>query len=181
MGVAHVAAPTLFKKANDYMSIENSLSGTGQLEKILAYSNEDIISRFTDIYKIPEEEAEDIFIETRKFLYISRMPGIFIPDDLLIVDEMWHNFILFTKEYQRFCNEHFGSYIHHLPASKKEKELQKRKNSEDPKKAGRDFNEKLSVVLSTVYDVLGEDTVIKWFTIYPQQYSKAAITELRKY
>lgn len=163
------------------MSIENPLLSTGHLERILAYSNEDVISRFTDMYELPEEEAGDIFNETKKFLYICRMPGIFIPDDLLIVDEMWHNFILFTKEYQRFCNEYFGSYIHHLPASKKEKELQRQKSSEDAENANKEFNEKLSVMLNTAYDVLGEDTVIKWFKVYPEQYSKAAISALRKY
>jgi hypothetical protein len=163
------------------MTTENSLLPTDQLKKILAYSNEDIISRFTDMYAIAEEEAVDIFQETKKFLYICRMPGIFIPDDLLIVDEMWHNFILFTKEYQRFCDEHFGSFIHHLPATKKEKALQKQMNVEDPEKAGKEFNEKLRVLLSTAYDVLGEDTVIKWFQVYPDQYSKATITALRRY
>ena len=67
------------------------------------------------------EEAEAIFTETKKFLYISRQPGVFIPDELLIVDEMWHNFILFTATYQEFCLRYFGIYIHHTPAAKAEK------------------------------------------------------------
>jgi hypothetical protein len=179
--MAQNAVPAFIQKRTHRMSTDNLTLSTDQLENLLSYTNEDIISRFTDMYKVSDEEAEDIFKETRKFLYICRMPGIFIPDDLLIVDEMWHNFILFTREYQRFCNEHFGAYIHHLPASKKEKELQKKINTENPDKASKDFNDKLSLVLSTVYDVFGEDTVIKWFTIYPEKYSKAAITALRKY
>ncbi|MGI0036892.1 MAG: glycine-rich domain-containing protein [Nitrososphaera sp.] len=31
------------------------------------------------------------------------------------IDEIWHTFILFTKEYQEFCKMLVGEYIHHEP------------------------------------------------------------------
>ncbi len=94
-----------------------------QLTHILQFSNEDIISRFIDMYQIEIDEVKDIFNETLKFLYISQIPGVFIPDDLLIIDEMWHNMILFTPQYHKFSKEYFNTaYLHHVPASKKEKE-----------------------------------------------------------
>ena len=31
------------------------------------------------------------------------------------VDEVWHAFILFTREYAAFCQEAFGMFIHHVP------------------------------------------------------------------
>ena len=98
---------------------KNEELDTVQLSMMLAYKNEDVISRFMDMYYVEEAEAEDIFKEAQKSLFICQLKGVFIPDDLLIIDEMWHNFILFTKEYTRFCDEHFGQYFHHLPASKK--------------------------------------------------------------
>ena len=150
------------------------------LNEMISYYNEDVISRFTGLFAIEESEAEDIFHETKKFLAICREPGMFIPDELLIVDEMWHNFILFTKEYQHFCTQYFGSYVHHLPASKKEKLLQQQKNAADPEAASREFNERLAVVLSTVYDRFGEETVVKWFSYYPQRYSREAIKTIRR-
>ena len=91
------------------------------LAELLQYKNDNVISRFTDLFEVSDTEAEDIFTETKKFLYISRQPGVFIPDELLIIDEMWHNFILFTATYQDFCVRYFGGYLHHLPASKVEK------------------------------------------------------------
>ena len=33
-----------------------------------------------------------------------------------IVDELWHEFILYTRNYQHFCNKAFGGYLHHMPA-----------------------------------------------------------------
>lgn len=31
------------------------------------------------------------------------------------VDDAWHAFILMTREYHAFCEEAFGSYLHHAP------------------------------------------------------------------
>lgn len=33
-----------------------------------------------------------------------------------VVDDLWHEFILFTRNYQAFCNKAFGGYMHHTPA-----------------------------------------------------------------
>lgn len=32
------------------------------------------------------------------------------------VDEAWHEFILFTRNYERFCRQAFGRFLHHTPA-----------------------------------------------------------------
>ena len=31
------------------------------------------------------------------------------------VDDAWHDFILMTREYQAFCRQAFGAYLHHTP------------------------------------------------------------------
>ncbi|HEX9680976.1 MAG TPA: hypothetical protein VGA32_05950, partial [Anaerolineales bacterium] len=31
------------------------------------------------------------------------------------IDEVWHAFILFTREYADFCQAVFGEFIHHVP------------------------------------------------------------------
>jgi len=33
-----------------------------------------------------------------------------------ITDELWHEFILFTKNYDAFCQKAFGKFLHHTPA-----------------------------------------------------------------
>jgi hypothetical protein len=33
-----------------------------------------------------------------------------------VVDELWHEFILFTRDYQDFCRQAFGRFLHHTPA-----------------------------------------------------------------
>lgn len=33
-----------------------------------------------------------------------------------VTDELWHEFILYTRHYQRFCRQAFGRFLHHTPA-----------------------------------------------------------------
>ena len=34
-----------------------------------------------------------------------------------VVDELWHEFILYTKAYDLFCKQAFGKFFHHVPSS----------------------------------------------------------------
>jgi len=34
-----------------------------------------------------------------------------------VVDDLWHEFILHTREYQEFCDKAFGQFLHHTPAA----------------------------------------------------------------
>jgi hypothetical protein len=33
-----------------------------------------------------------------------------------VADDLWHEFILYTREYGRFCQRAFGGFLHHTPA-----------------------------------------------------------------
>jgi hypothetical protein len=33
------------------------------------------------------------------------------------VDELWHEFILYTRDYEQFCKRAFGRFMHHTPAA----------------------------------------------------------------
>ncbi len=33
-----------------------------------------------------------------------------------VVDDLWHEFILYTRHYQAFCDQAFGRFLHHTPA-----------------------------------------------------------------
>jgi hypothetical protein len=33
-----------------------------------------------------------------------------------VTDDLWHEFILYTRNYQLFCDRAFGGYMHHTPA-----------------------------------------------------------------
>ncbi len=41
--------------------------------------------------------------------------GRFVSMPSQAVDDLWHDFILFTRQYERFCEQAFGQYLHHTP------------------------------------------------------------------
>ncbi len=53
----------------------------------------------------------------RKFFLCNLMAkGAFVSMLSKAVDDLWHEFILFTKHYNYFCKGAFGEFLHHTPA-----------------------------------------------------------------
>jgi hypothetical protein len=64
------------------------------------------------------DEGEALFMEVKRFLVLSRVvPSVAWNMYSARVDEVWHQFVLFTTEYLEFCRRYFGRYIHHLPSN----------------------------------------------------------------
>ena len=84
------------------------------LTEVMAYENPDVINRYREKMGLSAEEAQELFSDTKKFLYLcGTVPGCWRPP--VQVDEGWHQFILFTRDYQDFCRQWFGRVIHHEP------------------------------------------------------------------
>lgn len=49
------------------------------------------------------------------FLVCHEAPGKMVAMPSRIVDAVWHEFILFTRDYTAFCENAFGFYLHHTP------------------------------------------------------------------
>lgn len=53
----------------------------------------------------------------RKFFLVYLKSGRkFVSMPSQVVDDLWHEFILYTKDYQSFCHQAFGGFFHHTPA-----------------------------------------------------------------
>lgn len=50
------------------------------------------------------------------FMCYHRSQYQFISMPSQVVDDLWHEFILFTSDYQLFCQKAFGRFLHHTPA-----------------------------------------------------------------
>lgn len=83
---------------------------------VLAYEHPDLIERLIQKFELTREQAEDAFMDMKQYLYLAgtRRGGDFSPQSE-IVDEAWHNFMLFSLDYQNFCMKYFGRFIHHQP------------------------------------------------------------------
>lgn len=62
-------------------------------------------------------QQELVFQALRNYFLVCRMAGknmVSMPSQ--VVDDAWHEFILFTRDYNAFCQHAFGRFLHHTPA-----------------------------------------------------------------
>lgn len=87
---------------------------------IETYSFPDSISKkvHTVYPHLNERELQRVIETLRDYFQIVNLAGknkaTAMPSQ--VVDVAWHEFILFTQEYHRFCKRALGRYIHHTPA-----------------------------------------------------------------
>lgn len=62
-----------------------------------------------------KEEFEEAFLELKKYFILNEVSEKPLGMSSKLIDDVWHQFILFTKEYHSFCHRFFGGYIHHVP------------------------------------------------------------------
>ena len=63
------------------------------------------------------KEQQLVLRGLRKFFLCNLMArGAFVSMPSKAVDDLWHEFILFTKHYNDFCHQAFGKFLHHTPA-----------------------------------------------------------------
>jgi len=142
----------------------------------LRYRNREILLRFMDQWGVSEEEAEELFTETKKWLWLTTRqdaPPLVITGEMKMLDEMWHNFVLFTPEYMQYCDSRFGGYVHHLPTPVAEKKRLRAEFEMDSAAAGERRNRELAPQYEYIYEKLGEETLIKWQVELPYRYDRA--------
>lgn len=146
-------------------------------EKIRLYVNDNVVNDFLLKFNMERSEAEMIFSEMLNWIvYCSdeRTVGYRVIDDAtLIIDEMWHNFILFTKDYANFCEQYLGYFLHHFPTTLPEREKQSRRTKEEVLLYKKKQYE-------LIFDVLGKEAFINWYHVFPEKYTKKYINEIRK-
>ena len=148
------------------------------LEEIQTYKNDAVVLRFQETWDLPLEECHDIFTETLKWLWLCHYNAaqeqpipLAISQSTKLIDEMWHTFILFTSEYASFCDTHFGSYIHHRPTSRKVYDETIREYEKNPDSVMDRNKDLFTKQYELIYDVLGEPTLIKWYSEYLDKYT----------
>ncbi|HTM68908.1 MAG TPA: hypothetical protein VL426_06450, partial [Candidatus Binatia bacterium] len=81
----------------------------------LAYENPEMVERYARRHGVDRDEAERLFTECKKFLIVCALfPDPCSPARAL--DQMWHHFILHTRDYADYCWRLLGGFIHHRPS-----------------------------------------------------------------
>ena len=156
------------------------------LNRILQYKNPEVVARFSKSLGIPTKTSELIFKDLLRFLWLSQnakienskkpgsAPNVVLMNGILILDEMWHIFILYTAEYTQFSERYFGAYLHHGPS----RVLKKKTKSKPKAAAQKNYDDLLETsLIKYVFSELGEDVAVRWFLKFPQEYS---VREIRR-
>lgn len=75
--------------------------------------NKKLIEKYPHLTK---EQTVRVIAGLREYFYLCNNAGDMVAMPSQAVDEVWHEFILFTKQYEEFCNNAFGRFLHHTPA-----------------------------------------------------------------
>ena len=146
------------------------------LNETLAFDAPEIVLRFQRESGASREESEILFRECKRWLWAcakrqeDEHSGKTVPSQLVIspelgrLDEMWHCFLVFTREYHEFCETRLGHFIHHIPLTSKETAEFDEIRLEDPERAIDMRREQLRPQLEYLYDLLGPDVLAEWYT-----------------
>lgn len=63
----------------------------------------------------PADEIPEAILEFKRYLALIALGHRGLAMASPRIDEVWHAFILFTREYADFCQAVFGEFIHHVP------------------------------------------------------------------
>ncbi len=129
---------------------------------IEAYDNAKVRTRFGEYYDLSEGEVDKIFTAMKVFLFVSHRymmetgKRLRIVDETFVIDEMWHNFVLFTEDYHAFCHEMFGEFYHHTPAVTNVETIS---------------IDELSEQLQFIQAYVGEDRLETWYSTWAKTYN----------
>ncbi|MGH8556123.1 MAG: glycine-rich domain-containing protein [Methylococcales bacterium] len=104
MGVFSIMRPTKSQK---------------QIAYIRQYSfDPSIVQKLKNQYQdLTRNEINGAFEGLRDFFnFCNQANGQMISMPSQVVDDAWHEFILFTAGYEQFCQNAFGRFLHHTPA-----------------------------------------------------------------
>lgn len=92
---------------------------SSELLKLKHYRNQKVVDYFC--YHHPEftwDDGQLLFEDLLAWLWLNTQrkkegKNTYLFGPLLILDELWHTFILHTRDYVDFSMQYFGEYIHH--------------------------------------------------------------------
>ena len=137
------------------------------LEQITAYKHPAVVKRFSRDFPEKAARAEVIFEDLMRFFYGTRKHVLdkahspdnpkfgfvyIMDDDMREIDQMWHTFLLYTRDYKSFCETHIGEFLHHQPDLVPIFETR-----------GFEFSTNLESFLDYNFDLFGEAVVSRWF------------------
>lgn len=139
------------------------------LESVLAYKHPDLLNRFGNRYFLTDDKCEQIFRELKLWLYLvgtrtSDAPPLVILSPMEVIDNIWHEFLLYTTDYANFCHTYFGHFIHHEPTRVADRLKLQQERECNLQAFQTKRRAELEIFIGYVYDKLGAEVCHRWFS-----------------
>lgn len=158
------------------------------IDDFLKYKNNNLVESFSVKYSISIDDSSTVFEDLLRFFYLIYYTknnnidtDISVEKSLIIIDEMWHLFIIDTIEYHKFCFHYFGFYIHHTPTKVSDQKLIAEKENiifsqmkNDEIIAHRLEKKRKQYYL--VYNLFGEEVFNRFYNLYKKKYSMLSLS-----
>lgn len=82
---------------------------------VLRYKNDAVLARIQKELELSDADARILFDDMLRFLWLcgtKKGEGLVPPPP---IDEAWHEFIMFMRDYEEFCEKYFGRLLYHRP------------------------------------------------------------------
>ncbi|MGE0549809.1 MAG: hypothetical protein AB7O24_28385 [Kofleriaceae bacterium] len=174
---------TLHRFCGANLDTRCSLKRVRPLAEVLKYRNPAVIDKFLESYAMPRRDADALFTELKRWLWLNARahvipgsPNIYVIADMTAIDEMWHTFLLFTKDYQDFCDRYFGHFVHHVPNTDRAMQRDERNERRRPELVQQNWEASIRFIC----EQLGERIALRWFKDYPKRFSLAKLDRRRR-
>lgn len=117
-----------------YFSPKRLINKELLINNIMNYQMPEVLKRCQKDFNYTDQDIIILEQEFKRFLILCIIKenvdkGIHMYSS--DVDNLWHSFILFTKEYGEFCSTYAGQFIHHSPLVNDQFSLEQIKQSSD--------------------------------------------------
>ena len=153
------------------------------LPEVLDYQNREIVARFAKETGIPRHDAEEVFVELKRWLWLcSYLRGVPVNmvGEAFVIDEMWHVFLLFTRDYSAFCDRYFGEFIHHTPKTSADQAAWQVALAGSSDQTLRNWRTSIKQDYELIYDHLGPVTLFKWCHEFPKKFQRLRPTKMKE-
>lgn len=145
------------------------------LDAVLAYQNPRLVQYISKSKNISPDDVTNQLKDLYRWLWltakkeesnspIEKAPSeLMIGHELLFIDEMWHAFLLFTRDYQKFCSEYLGGVIHHDPMDEEVKESFRNLCETNPIAAREQRKKEIRPQLEFIQKHLGDEVLQRWY------------------
>lgn len=141
-----------------------------QLSDLLRYENTRVLSRYQKDFPQARLTPRVALREFLKYVWLVHQhqsdkrlmndnPSLafecVIHEEMKAIDDMWHTFLLFTRDYQHFCEQYLnGKFFHHQPA-----------DDDIAPPSDEVYITTLENYLNYIKKHLGEETLHCWFEV----------------